>query len=37
LRVNATPEPELSPVLPNTIACTLTAVPHSVGMFYLRR
>ena len=26
-----------SPRLPNTMACTLTAVPHSVGMLYLRR
>ena len=36
-RVNATPLPLFSPVLPNTIACTLTAVPHSAGMLYLRR
>ena len=36
-RVKATPEPELSPELPNTIDCTLTAVPHSTGMLYLRR
>ncbi len=24
-------------ILPNTIACTLTAVPHSAGILYLRR
>ena len=36
-RVKATPEPEFSPVLPKTIDCTLTAVPHSTGMLYLRR
>ena len=36
-RVKATPEPEFSPVLPKTIACTLTAVPHSDGMLYFRR
>ena len=29
--MNATPEPEFAPVLPNTIACTFTAVPHSWG------
>ena len=29
LRVNATPVPEFSPELPNTMACTLTAVPQS--------
>src|SRR5665213_3337547 len=27
-RENATPEPEVSPLLPNTICCTLTAVPQ---------
>ena len=26
-----------SPVLPYTMACTFTAVPHSGGMLYLRR
>jgi hypothetical protein len=31
LRVNATPVAEVSPMLPNTIACTFTAVPHSWG------
>ena len=36
-RVNATPVAQSSPRLPNTIACTLTAVPHSAGMpFSLR-
>ena len=30
-RVNATPEPESSPMLPNTIAITFTAVPRSWG------
>ncbi len=29
LRVNATPVPDREPVLPNTICCTLTAVPSS--------
>ena len=36
-RVNATPEPEVSPVLPNTICWTLTAVPQSSGMPLMRR
>ena len=36
-RENATPEHELSPLLPNTICCTLTAVPHSSGMRLMRR
>src|SRR3982074_1217058 len=31
-RENATPLPLLSPRLPKTICCTLTAVPHSSGM-----
>ena len=31
-REKATPVAELSPMLPNTIACTDTAVPHSAGM-----
>ncbi len=37
LRVKATPVAERSPVLPNTIACTLTAVPHSSGIPSIRR
>ena len=28
----ATPVAELLPMLPNTMACTVTAVPHSAGM-----
>ena len=32
LRVNATPVPEVSPMLPNTIDWTLTAVPQECGM-----
>ena len=28
---------EVSPILPNTIACTFTAVPHSAGMALRRR
>ena len=32
LRVNATPVAESAPRLPNTIACTVTAVPRSSGM-----
>ena len=36
-RVKATPVPELSPVLPKTIICTLTAVPQSPGMSFMRR
>jgi hypothetical protein len=31
-RVKATPVAEVSPMLPNTIAWTLTAVPQSPGM-----
>ena len=31
-REKATPVAELSPMLPNTMACTETAVPHSEGM-----
>ena len=27
-RVNATPVPDVSPMLPNAIICTLTAVPQ---------
>ena len=37
LRVKSTPVAQSSPRLPKTIACTLTAVPHSAGMPYLRR
>ena len=36
-RLNATPEHELSPLFPNTICCTFTAVPHSSGMWLIRR
>ena len=32
LRVKATPVAEVSPMLPNTIACTLTAVPQLAGI-----
>jgi hypothetical protein len=31
-REKATPVAEFWPMLPNTIACTDTAVPHSAGM-----
>ena len=34
---NATPVPEVSPILPKTIICTLTAVPQSPGMSFMRR
>ena len=37
LRVKATPVPEVSPVLPKTIICTLTAVPQEEGMSFMRR
>ena len=37
LRVNATPVPERSPLLPKTICTTLTAVPMSSGMSFARR
>ena len=37
LRVNATPVPEVSPVLPKTMDWTLTAVPQSEGMSFMRR
>ena len=33
----ATPVAESSPMLPNTIACTLTAVPQSSGMLFSLR
>ncbi len=36
-RVRATPVAQSSPRLPNTIAMTLQAVPHSSGMPYWRR
>ncbi len=37
LRVNATPVAQSSPRLPNTIACTLTAVPIATGMLFILR
>ncbi len=36
-RENATPVAEPAPRLPNTICCTLTAVPQSSGMSLMRR
>ena len=36
-RLNATPVAEVSPVLPNTISWTFTAVPQSSGMRLIRR
>jgi hypothetical protein len=36
-RLNATPLPLVSPLLPNTICWTLTAVPQSSGMRLMRR
>ena len=36
-REKATPEHELSPLFPNTICWTFTAVPHSSGMRLIRR
>ncbi len=36
-RLKATPEPDVSPLLPNTICWTLTAVPHSSGIRLMRR
>ena len=36
-RVNATPVPDVSPMLPNAIICTLTAVPHEYGISLSRR
>ena len=36
-RLKATPVPDSSPVLPNTICWTLTAVPHSSGIRLMRR
>mgnify|MGYP002508117238 CR=1 FL=1 len=35
--VDATPVPEVSPMLPKTIICTLTAVPQEEGMSFMRR
>ena len=35
--VNATPVPDVSPMLPNAIICTLTAVPHEYGISLSRR
>ena len=35
--VKATPVAELLPIFPNTMDWTLTAVPHSSGMFSMRR
>ena len=37
LRVNATPVPESSPMFPNTIVTTFTAVPRSWAIFWLLR
>ena len=37
LRVKATPVAEVSPILPNTMACTLTAVPQLSGILCRRR
>ena len=36
-RVKATPVPDVSPMLPKTIACTLTAVPFRPVMRSMRR
>src|SRR5208283_4140754 len=36
-RVKATPVAQSSPRLPNTIDCTLTAVPQSPGILLIRR
>ncbi len=36
-RENATPEHDPSPLFPNTICCTFTAVPQSSGMRLMRR
>ena len=37
LRVKPTPVAEVSPRLPNTMACTLTAVPRSSGIWFILR
>ena len=36
-RLKATPDPLESPLLPNTICCTFTAVPQESGMAFRRR
>ena len=36
-REKATPEHDVRPLLPKTICCTLQAVPHSSGMWLIRR
>ena len=36
-RLKATPDPEVSPLLPKTICCTFTAVPHASGIPFSRR
>ncbi len=36
-RLNATPDPDVSPLLPKTICWTLTAVPQSSGIRLSRR
>ena len=36
-RVKATPVPQSSPMLPNAIICTLTAVPQEYGISLSRR
>ena len=36
-RLKATPDPEVSPLLPKTICWTLTAVPQSSGIRLMRR
>ena len=36
-REKATPVAEVSPLLPNTICCTFTAVPQSSGSELMRR
>ena len=35
--VNSTPVPDVSPIFPNAIICTLTAVPHEYGISLSRR
>ncbi len=37
VEITPTPVPEFSPVLPNTIAWTLTAVPQVSGISYILR
>ena len=36
-RLKATPEHDASPLLPNTICCTFTAVPQASGIRLRRR